>query len=76
MSMRLLRTPSRFNDGEVRDVLRHDASPLELGVNEELGIWEAPKFEDLLHCDCVNVVRSEGDGDGRRIHLVDQELHP
>ena len=76
MSMRLLRAPRRFDDDEVGDVLGHDASPLELGVNEELGIWDAPKLEDFLYRDRVDVIGAERGGDGRRIHLVDQELHP
>ena len=76
MSMRLLCTPRRLDGGEVRDVLGHDASPFELGVNEELGIREAPKLGDFLYCERVNVVGSERDGDGGRIHFVDHEVHP
>ncbi len=76
MRMRLLRSPRGFDGGEVRDVLGHDAPPLELGVNEELWIRKASKLGGLLDCNHVDVVRSEGDGDGGRVHLVDQQPHP
>ena len=76
MIVRLLRTPRRLDGGKVRDVLGHEASPIELGVNEQLRIREAPKLENFLYCDRVNVVCPEHHGDGGRIHFVDQEVHP
>ncbi len=72
----LLRSPLQFHGNEVGDVLRDDATLVELRKHEELLIVQAAQLGLFLCGNRIEAAPTQSFGDGGREHLIHKQLHP